>query len=220
VGSRFVALPTQTVDRHFEAIEMARHKTACNLKPLHKLWLYSLAQASFRESALAAHQALAVEPNRRETTEKMTYEAFAECAVVRYGRPFTPCILPQARAPGAPDPPRLSSRLPDEFVELSERPGARSVHEAVMRLRNHYFAHGDGTEKPFRYRLVKDNDSVQLHSDIWVTTVTPANLDLLMKLATSLAGQLNNEIIPLLKACLPGLSAGQVATFSFTRRLR
>lgn len=148
-----------------------------------------------------------------------TYDALAECAVVRYARPFTRCILPQQRAGGQPRAPQLSTQLPDTFAQRTGLPGAKTVHDAAMRLRDQFFAHSDAQEKPVEFNVVDRGGYPVLRSGVAIQRIATSNLELLERLARSLADSLAHDINRLASSTLPPLQIGSRAVVKFERDL-
>lgn len=82
---------------------MAKPRELDQLDPVHRLWFLILAQGDFGQCAKVARIALT---NKADTSEdgRFTYDALAECAVIRYARPFGRCMLPQPRPAGQSPP--------------------------------------------------------------------------------------------------------------------
>lgn len=198
---------------------MAKPRAFESLTSMHQLWLLTLAQGDFGQCAETARIALAMPRAESSGDAAFTYDALAECAVVRYARPFTRCILPQQRAGGHPRAPQLSTRLPDAFAERTGLPGAKTVHDAAMRLRDQFFAHSDAQEKPLAFNHVERGGKSVLRPSVAIRRVDPANLELLERLARSLANSLARDINHLAERTLPPLRVGERAVVTFERNL-
>ncbi|MBL8297796.1 MAG: hypothetical protein JNN30_05540 [Rhodanobacteraceae bacterium] len=197
---------------------MAKPRAFESLAPLHQLWVLTLARADFGQCAETARIALAT-PRSDEGDAAFTYNALAECAVVRYSRPFTRCVLPQSRAAGKPRAPQLSTQLPPTFAERTGLPGAKTVHDAAMRLRDQFFAHSDAQEKHVKFFVTDGGGYSVLRSGAATRTVAPGNLELLERLARSLADSLAHDINRLASRVLPPLQMGNEAVVASHRNL-
>jgi hypothetical protein len=184
---------------------MAKPRDLDQLDPLHRLWFLILAQGDFGQSAKAARIALTTLKNDSSGDGRFTYDSLAECAVTRYARPFGRCMLPQPRAAGQPKPPQISTRLPVSFVERAGLPGATTVHEAAIRLRDSFYAHSDAHEKGMRLNIVDGGGYPALQAGAGTQSVAPENLALLERLSRTLASTLAPEIGLLANKLLPQL---------------
>lgn len=198
---------------------MARPRALESLVPFHRLWFLTLARGDFGQCAETARIALAMPQAESGGDAQFTYDALAECAVVRYARPFTRCILPQHRAGGQPRAPQLSTQLPEIFAQRTGLAGAKSVHDAAMRLRDQFFAHSDAQEKSVEFHVVERHGYPVLRSGVAIRRIAPSNLELLERLARSLADSLAHDINDLAIKSLPPLPIGSTAVVNFERDL-
>ena len=173
---------------------MAKPRDLDKLDSLHRLWFLILAQGDFGQCAKAARIALAMRQADPSEDGRFTFDTMAECAVVRYARPFGRCILPQTRPAGQKRPPQLSTCLPVSVIGRTGLPDAMSVHEAAIRLRDQFYAHSDAQEKGMRVSIIDAGGYAGIQAAAATRSVGVKNLERLERLARKLAADLVPDI--------------------------
>lgn len=98
-----------------------------------------------------------------------------------------------------------------------------TVHRAAMRLRDRFYAHSDAQEKAMRLDIIDGGGYAALRSAAGTQPVAPENLELLERLARTLAGNLKHDVADVAHRILPvihpsgPLQIGQSLTIKFER---
>jgi hypothetical protein len=174
-----------------------------DLPPKSQLWFLALAFSDLNDSEAAALSALhlvqievGVGVEYPQPSEH--YKALIEIAIVRYGRPFKLCSLPDGKT---------AVRLPLSFLPE----GAEIPHKMFMEIRDKTTAHSDMTVREVRVERMPDINGLQMwRGHTSSLSISPAQAGALALLAAEIRKPILERLRNLAPELYPNAAIGDI----------